>query len=52
MQMIMFPNRITKMEKTEREPSRVPIEIFVKARKKIENHKKPKVFVKSHFSIM
>ena len=44
-------NRITKRAKREREPSRAPVKIFMKAQKKIKNHKKLEAFVKSHFSV-
>ena len=36
-------------DKRERESSRVPVKIFMKAQKKRKNHKKLKAFIKSHF---
>ena len=45
-------NRIIRRAKREKEPSRVPVKIFMKAQKKIENRKKLKVFVKSHISVI
>ena len=45
-------NRITKRSKRERDPSGVPVEIFMKAQKKRINRRKLKAFVKSQFSIM
>ena len=45
-------NHTTKRAKREREPSRVPVTIFMKVQKKIQNREKLQAFVKSHFSTM
>ena len=41
-------NRITKMTKRKREPSRVLVKLFMNSQKKIKNRKKLEAFVKSH----
>ena len=42
---VRVTNRITKRAKIEREPSRVPVKIFMKAQKKRKNRKKLKATV-------